>query len=185
MQSKSTTPCSVDGCERLRYARGLCQMHFVQAQRGKREFPLPGRLPRTATAEERFWAKVEKTDACWLWTGAKSPTGYGYFGANTRLAHRFAYEILVGPIPEGYEVDHLCRVRNCVNPAHLEAVTKAVNSARQIHHGPPKKDFCLRGHPYDEANTYAPSRGSRQCRICHREAVRRHHARQSIPSRHS
>ena len=85
-----------------------------------------------STAEERFWAKVDKTDSCWLWTAATTH-GYGCFDAKpfgTALAHRIAYLLLVGPIPEGLHLDHLCRVTKCVNPAHLEPVTGAENSRR-------------------------------------------------------
>ena len=81
----------------------------------------------------RFWAKVEKTATCWLWMGAKETRGYGYFRPHSHdpfKAHRIAYETLVQPVPEGLELDHLCRVRSCVNPAHLEVVTHAENVRR-------------------------------------------------------
>lgn len=78
------------------------------------------------TYEQRFWAKVLKTDSCWLWQGRKNDNGYGLMlvdGKNVR-AHRFAYELLVGPIPEGLDLDHVrargCTNRHCVNPAHLD-----------------------------------------------------------------
>lgn len=78
-----------------------------------------------AAPEVRFWRHVDKTDTCWLWLGSGVRGGYGQFYLDGRRvsAHRFAYKMLVEPIPDGYEVDHLCRVRNCVNPDHLEAVT--------------------------------------------------------------
>lgn len=87
------------------------------------------------TAATRFWSKVDKrgADDCWLWTGALT-TGYGRFhvavGVPLVLAHRFAYEALVGRIPRGLDLDHLCRVRACVNPAHLEPVTRRNNLMR-------------------------------------------------------
>lgn len=87
-------------------------------------------------AEERFWAKVDRRDGgdCWPWLGTTTSTGYGLFGVpredRTVGAHRYAYELVVGPIPTGLELDHLCRVRNCVNPAHLEPVTHAENLRR-------------------------------------------------------
>jgi hypothetical protein len=125
--------------------------------------------------EARFWAKVEKTDTCWVWSAAKI-SGYGAFKLDGRAirAHRFAYELLVGPVPEGLPLDHLCRNRACVNPAHLEPVTHRVNilrgegacavKARQTH--------CIHGHEFTLENTYLKS-GKRQCRTCRRSATRK------------
>jgi hypothetical protein len=86
------------------------------------------------SVEERFWAKVNKTETCWLWTGAKHEKGYGLLKVAGQMhrAHRFVYELLVGPIPEGLSLDHLCRVRNCVNPNHLEPVTTGENIRRGL-----------------------------------------------------
>ena len=96
-----------------------------------------------ATPEERFWAKVDKTDDCWLWTANRTNAGYGHFWLDRRmvLAHRFAYELLIGPIPDGLTLDHLCRVRACVNPAHLEAVTNRVFAVSKI--CPRRQCVCL------------------------------------------
>lgn len=86
--------------------------------------------------EDRFWAKVDKTDECWLWTAATNRLGYGDFwdgtkrlsGANRIVrAHRFAYELQIGRIPDGLEIDHVCHVRSCVNPEHLRTVTRKQN----------------------------------------------------------
>lgn len=90
----------------------------------------------TGTVTERFWPKVERVeDGCWLWTASLTGDGYGRISLGGKfgpmgLAHRVAYELLVGPIPEGLELDHLCRVRRCVNPEHLEPVTHAENVRR-------------------------------------------------------
>lgn len=80
----------------------------------------------------RFMGKVEKTETCWLWRGAINPGGYGRIGEGSMVlqAHRVAYKLLVGPIPEGLHIDHLCGVRHCVRPDHLEAVTQAENNRR-------------------------------------------------------
>lgn len=83
------------------------------------------------TPAERFWAKVDKSGACWLWMACRNPvSGYGHFnpyGPPTQ-AHRFSYTLAKGPIPEGLVIDHTCRVRACVNPAHLRAVTQKQNT---------------------------------------------------------
>lgn len=79
--------------------------------------------------EERFWAKVDKTGDCWLWMGALS-RGYGSFHSDdrTKFAHRFAYELATGPIPEGLDIDHICRVKRCVRPDHLRPTTRSQNN---------------------------------------------------------
>lgn len=91
-----------------------------------------------ASTEDRFWAKVNKTDTCWLWEGSLHYKGYGQFLFNgrTQKAHRAAYQMLVGPIPEGLSIDHICHVRNCVNPEHLRPVTNKQNGEHRA--GPNK-----------------------------------------------
>ena len=83
---------------------------------------------------ERFFNKVNKTDTCWLWTSAKNIDGYGIFRINGKniLSHRLSYELYIGKIPEGLQIDHLCRVRDCVNPDHLDPVTQAENIRRGL-----------------------------------------------------
>lgn len=122
----SSIPCLAEGCEGGATVRGWCDLHYRRWLRsgdakGWRNNP-----------ERRFWESVEKTEGCWLWRGAVSGTGYGRIKDDKQLfaVHRFAYELLVGDIPVGLEIDHLCRVRNCVNPDHLEAVTRQVNVQR-------------------------------------------------------
>lgn len=84
------------------------------------------------TPAERFWAKVAKSDGCWQWMAARTPKGYGQFAPHRRhvYAHRYVYELVVGPIPEGLTIDHLCRNRGCVRPDHLEVVTRGENTRR-------------------------------------------------------
>ncbi len=107
----------------------------------------------------RFWSKVRKTDTCWIWTSAIIPSGYGTFwiDGGTQYAHRLAYEWVVGPIAPGLQLDHLCRVRECVRPDHLEPVTGRVNILRGV--GPAainaRKTHCPQGHPLSGDNLYA------------------------------
>jgi hypothetical protein len=154
------------------------------------------------TLEERFWTNVRKPTAsnawvadashCWEWTASKDG-GYGKIGKGGTsrrglLAHRVAYELVIGPIPEGTELDHLCRNRGCVNPAHLDPVSHkincqrgvagAVNAARQR-----AKTHCPKGHPYDEANTVLRPNGWRGCRECFR-AHDRARAHKACPQGH-
>jgi len=128
-----------------------------------------------ASMEERFWAKVQKSDTCWVWVAAKDGKGYGYFGSRkgeTRLAHRLSWELTRGPIPAGLHIDHLCRNTSCVNPAHLEPVTPRENILRGIRRQP--DDQCRRGHEFTPENT-VPLAGSgrKTCRTCKRERERR------------
>lgn len=114
--------------------------------------------PVAISAVERFWAKVCDTGDCWLWTASLDSFGYGLFKVDrkTQKAHRWSYAYHVGPIPDGLTIDHLCRVRNCVRPDHLEAVTQKENTARA------RKTHCIRGHEFTDGNTH----WVRTCRAC-------------------
>lgn len=118
--------------------------------------------------EARFWGKVHRTDSCWTWSGSRSSAGYGNFKLDGQVvyAHRLSYEISVGPIPEGMYLDHLCRVRNCVNPDHLEPVANGEN-VRRGQKGFSLTGTCQRGHDMaDPSNVYIRPTGRRQCRRC-------------------
>lgn len=126
-------------------------------------------------------------DGCWSWTSTKSPRGYGSFRRRGRpnvSAHRYSYELLVGPIPDGLELDHLCRNPSCVNPAHLEPVTHQENVLRGAS-GPAlngAKTHCHRGHEFTPDNTYArKDRRGRHCRACARlqDGLRRANRREA------
>jgi hypothetical protein len=125
----------------------------------------------------RLTQKFKTTDGCWPWTAAKVHNGYGVFWLNNRLnyAHRVVYEWLVGPIPPGLEIDHLCRNRGCVRPSHLEPVTHQENDRRGAA-ARPKKPNCLRGHAYSDYG-FIDTQGHRQCRLCHRARNRKYKAK--------
>lgn len=171
-------------CDAPAHSCGLCHAHY-ERQRLGRSMTAP--LPRTL--EERFWAKVTRNDGgCWTWIGAKGGSGrYGMFagtGGRARPAHRWSYEYFVGPIPEGLELDHLCRNTLCVNPEHLEPVTHAEN-VRRGDAGKPmsSRTHCKNGHPFDHANTHraftASGQPYRSCRACGRQATRDFRARRA------
>lgn len=138
--------------------------------------PVAIRLERNSVRDEH---------GCLLWTGALNPNGYGKMqvGDLDTGAHRVSYTEHVGPIPDGFEVDHLCKVRHCIEPTHLEAVTSAENTARcDSPHGiNARKVACIHGHPFDDENTYWHD-GRRRCRKCRAAASRRYVERKAMAS---
>lgn len=127
---------------------------------------------------DRIMAKVtpEPNSGCWLWLGSVNNRGYAVIWAGTNqtsLAHRLVYEALIGPLLPGLVIDHLCRVRCCVNPAHLAQVTSGENSRRGQWPNS-AKTHCPKGHPYEGANLFINNRGRRECRTCKRARNRRH-----------
>lgn len=130
-----------------------------------------------------FLSHIDKTENCWTWTGAKAvknarhtPVYYGEYAIRfprieKYYAHRFSYEFFKGPIPDGFQIDHVCKNTLCVNPDHLEAVTPKTNVLRgnTIAAKNKTKTHCPKGHPYDIKNTYIVrkyGREMRECRIC-------------------
>lgn len=138
---KETKICSVDGCEVKAKARGWCPRHWKRWRAHGDPTYAKFEPIRGGTDEERFWAKVTPTGFCWYWGGSCTGSttdgkGHDYFnlgadsGRKGVVAHKFSYETLVGPVPDGLELDHLCRNPPCVNPDHLEPVTHAENMRR-------------------------------------------------------
>lgn len=189
--------CSVEGCEKKTRARGWCTAHWTMWRR--HGDPL-ARKRFYRDDQSRFWSKVDPTGglgACWPWLGKLTVDGYGQIatkwlnGRTSNTAHRFAYELFVGPIPDDRELDHVCHTidrsclggvtcphRRCANPLHLEAVTSGENhrrgrSPQQTGARQKAKTVCANGHPYDTENTYIhPVTGYRWCRQCRRERMR-------------
>lgn len=135
----------------------------------------------------RFLSKVQVSEVlfynntpCWEWKGCITPkTGYGQFrfdgrrGSSLSNPHRFSYCYFIGDVPEGYEVDHLCKVRHCCSPLHLEAVTVQENRKRRN----ASQTHCKNGHEFTPENTRIGKRGERRCRACNREKMRAFYAR--------
>lgn len=186
----SDRACAVNGCTGSVVAKGWCNKHYRRWQRTGD--PLKVAWERGDSAAN-FWSKVRRSsdDECWPWGGYVTADGYGRFvWPGGQLAHRFAYELLVGPLSEEMDLDHRCHSesdclatgrscphRRCVNVAHLKPIQ--TDDHRQINKPGARgkaqgarqraKTHCPRGHAYDEANTYIDKRGCRNCRACRRK----------------
>lgn len=157
----------------------------------KRKLLSSAEWERKYPAITRFLAKVQKTEGCWIWRGARSggrdAKTYGIFTIGSKVfgnhrniyAHQWSYIHFNGPIAEGLEIDHLCRNGHCVRPDHLEAVTRRVNILRSSNPiaRNAEKSHCAKGHAYDHDNTYRDAYGYRHCRTCGRENKRKEFAR--------
>lgn len=142
---------------------------------------MPEQTPQRAALDRALAMTEKQAGGCWLFTGSLDKDGYGLIGVKglgTQRVHRLAYTVLRGPIPVGMEIDHLCRVRNCMNPAHLEAVTRRVNSLRSESFAAvnARKTHCIHGHEFTPENTYYRTPTHRQCRQCGRDATARYFA---------
>lgn len=173
---KKKSPCSIDGCDNLASTRGWCKSHYARWRR------TGDPIDRRPTVLDRFHSayKVDPDTGCWLWQRPLNPQGYGWFKLDGKDsgAHRAAYQLLVGQIPDGLVLDHLCRVRNCVNPAHLEPVTQRENTMRGVapnvlaHH----RNECVYGHELVGDNVFTED-GVRRCRTCRRAQGRKQKSR--------
>lgn len=176
--------CSFVDCPRPTNAKGLCKAHRKRQLRWGDPAITYGHHP---SETQRFWSKVNKRGpmppqsvapgSCWEWMAAKTSGGYGQFWSKPALvvSHRYAYELLIGPIPEGLQLDHLCRNRACINPQHLEPVTQQVNILRGFSVATTNrlKTHCPHGHQYTSENTYIhPRNNGRICRACARRRSR-------------
>lgn len=175
---RNDQPCLVDGCATRAWGRGMCQKHYTRNRRyGNTNDPV------TLTIEERLDRLIDRDGPttlvglgpCWIWTGSLGKNDYGSFTPNgggvSVSAYKFVYERERGAVPDGLQLDHLCRNIKCVNPDHLEAVTCRVNVLRGV--GAPaqnaRKTHCKRGHEFNEQNTYYMDGGRRRgCKPCRR-----------------
>lgn len=182
--------CKQSGCERTdRGSHGWCVLHYHRYYHGRKMDAKP--ILRGAPSMTRFMSHVEKSESgCWLWTANKIHSGYGMFkvGGKSRLAHKWIYEQLHGPVKAPLQLDHTCAVKHCVNPKHLEKVTAKENIRRfcertgkkrktYIPHPLPLKTHCPKGHPYSGDNLRMLSPTHKQCVTCHREATRKYYWR--------
>lgn len=179
--------CVCAGCENIAIARGWCTKHYTRFRRHGDPETMT-RVRGSGAVEERFWIHVDRRgpNECWPWT-ASLRRGHGKFWDGTRMvpARRYAYELLVGPIPESMDLDHTCHNgtschkgdscphRRCVNPAHLEPVPRRENIVRGD--GPAlrraatmSRTHCKNGHEYTPENTSVRADGTRRCLTCQR-----------------
>ena len=158
---------------RLRMLLMLACIASPWARMSAQQSTVIGTITMPERAAGPLLTSIEVTPTgCWEWQKSLfASSGYAYVkhDGKGRLAHRVSYETFVGPIPEGLQIDHLCRNRPCINPDHLEPVTAAVNQQRQGS----EKTHCPRGHEYTDANTYIrPGTHIRNCRRCQRKGAR-------------
>jgi hypothetical protein len=191
IRTKVRPSCTIDGCEKPNFGRGMCVMHYTR-WRNHGDSSILLRFEGDPLAA--FEARVDKSGGCWVWTGAINSSGYASLRVDgaTKEAHRWYFQQVNGPVPNGLELDHTChsndqacaggnscRHRRCVNPDHLEPVVQRENWARGRAPSVANvaKTHCKHGHEFTAENTYRRPCGGRACRACirrtQREYVRR------------
>lgn len=188
----SRSNCTAKECDREQVARGYCHKHWKRWRAtGTVEMGRPNH--KGMNEVDRFFMYVDKNgpihpifqSPCWLWQGGKITGGYAVFRRTTGvvgpvkiLVHRYSFELFYYAIPEGMEIDHMCKTRHCVNPQHLDLVTRLENIRRSNRHKVSKM-HCINGHRFTPENTYfAKGRLHRACRTCQRASARRQREKQ-------
>lgn len=164
-----TPQCKVPGCTKEAGTRGLCTMHYSRNRREALGVARPERY-QVVDPLAKILSNID-VGFCWEWNRKLNNRGYGVTNVNKKrwYVHRLMWTLMVGPIPDGMEIDHMCRNRACCNPEHLDLVTGQVNTLRGVSPASShaKRDECSYGHEYT-AETMHVVRGARRCRICER-----------------
>lgn len=174
-------PCEVPGCPKISVKMGLCGTHYHRQSTYGNLHEVRG-LNNTPF-EERLWIQTDKDGPvpehapelgqCWIWTGTINNKGYGAIKRDDKVvgAHRAAYELLVGPIPKGLDLDHLCRNPPCINPSHMEPVTHRENVMRGVGACAlnARKTECKHGHSFNDPKNLGINAWGRFCRECQRQ----------------
>ena len=165
--------CAMPGCERPFSAKGYCKLHYERQRVGTAmAAPIPAVTKETPIGLRLSMQSELVASGCVEWRGTRTGNGYGSvkYEGQSMGAHRAAYLHLVGPIPDGFEIDHLCRNRLCINTDHLEAVPKVENIRRSFSPAGinARKTHCKHGHEFTDENTIRLSGNRRECRACRR-----------------